>query len=636
MRKMAVLAAALLLATALLSLQPVGSSAEPTFDEWNTFDGSTYQYTTHLQNGRYWSEITAYSGTAENLTVQSSMEGYQVTSIGDSAFSGNTYLKTVIIPERVTVIGKNAFSGCTQLNDIYFMGPIPEIGQGALGSAAAHYLSAHSGSWDGYSGSKSQTEEYSDGSLKYYIVNDTAHVCGWMSGSRVEIPASVTKDGIVYEVRSVAPWAFYSNWNITEVSIAEGVSMIEERAFMYCKNLSSLTLPSTLLAIDDEAFRMEIPSSSAGSEASLEVLTLPSGLEYMGFESFRMNCEITAVTVPDSVTTYKEGVFRACYKLESVTLGSGIDAIPDWSFDNCYALRTVTAYGTIGSVGNSAFLSDSNLTDLNLVNGGVTEIGSNAFSECTSLISFPMQGVERIGSGAFYNCVALEEAVLDSAVSIGDGAFKSSGVMTVSIGECTGTIGRDAFLSCPRLTDITVDSRNTEFLSIDGVLFSKDMELKCYPSGKALSSYTIPDGTTALGDSSMQGAKFSKVTIPSTVTEIGPRALSFTSLAEVTIPSSVRYVGDRAMYECSEMRYAHFEGAPPEFGVHVFRGAHPDFTIFYDEEHSASWKDAESISQYEARIWEDQEGDGASAIMIAAIATIALLLAATAVCLRRR
>lgn len=636
MRKMAVLAASLLLATAVLSLQPMGSSAGPTFDEWNTFDGSTYRYKTHLQDGHYWSEIVAYSGTTENLNVQSSLEGYQVTAIRDSAFSGNTHLKTVIIPERVTVIDKNAFNGCAQLNDIYFMGPMPEIGQGALGDATVHHLSAYSESWNGHSGSKSQIEECSDGSLKYYIVNGRAHVYGWISGSSVDIPASVTKEGVTYETGSVAPWAFYSNWNIREVSIAEGVAVIEERAFMYCKNLSSLTLPSTLLVIDDEAFRMEIPSSSAGSEASLEVLSLPSGLEYMGFESFRMNCELTTVSVPDSVTTYKDGVFRACYKLEGVTLGSGIDVIPDWSFDNCYALRTVTAYGTIGSVGSNAFFSDSNLTDLNLINGSITEIGSNAFSGCTSLTSFPMQGIERIGSGAFYDCTALEEAVLDSVISIGNEAFKSSGVIAVSIGGRTGTIGTDAFLSCPRLTDIIVDGRNTEFLSIDGVLFSKDMELKCYPSGKTLSAYTIPDGTTAIGDSSMQGARFSKVTIPSTVTKIGARALSFTSLTEVTIPSSVRSVGDRAMYECNEMRYAYFEGAPPEFGVHVFRGAHSDFTIFYEKEHSASWMEAENISQYEKHIWEDQKGDGTTAIMFAAIAVAVLLFATTTVYFRRR
>ena len=50
-------------------------------------------------------EITGYRGKAPSLSIQSRLDGYTVTSIGDRAFYECRHLTSVIIPESVTSIG---------------------------------------------------------------------------------------------------------------------------------------------------------------------------------------------------------------------------------------------------------------------------------------------------------------------------------------------------------------------------------------------------------------------------------------------------------------------------------------------------------------------------------------------------
>ena len=59
--------------------------------------------------------IQAYIGTHSIIHIPSSIEGSAVTAIANNAFSGNTTVKCLIIPDTVTSIGTDAFSGCTGL-----------------------------------------------------------------------------------------------------------------------------------------------------------------------------------------------------------------------------------------------------------------------------------------------------------------------------------------------------------------------------------------------------------------------------------------------------------------------------------------------------------------------------------------
>ena len=59
--------------------------------------------------------LQAYLGTSSSVTIPSG-----VTSIGKSAFNGNTYLTSVTIPASVTSMGNQVFSNCSNLTSVTF------------------------------------------------------------------------------------------------------------------------------------------------------------------------------------------------------------------------------------------------------------------------------------------------------------------------------------------------------------------------------------------------------------------------------------------------------------------------------------------------------------------------------------
>jgi uncharacterized repeat protein (TIGR02543 family) len=117
--------------------------------------------------------------------------------------------------------------------------------------------------------------------------------------------------------------------------------------------------------------------------------------------------------------------------------------------------------------------------------------------------------VTYIGAGAFAACFSLESVTIPASVTF---------------------IGEAAFAWCISLTDIHVDAANSNYISVDGVLFDHDMlTLITYPAGKADKSYIVPDSVTHLEDGAFN---------------------TCTALESVTIGSSVEVIGGWTFDNC--------------------------------------------------------------------------------------
>ncbi len=430
-----------------------------------------------------------------------------VISIGGSAFYGCSSLSAILIPAGVNNIGSDAFTNCTVLN--------------AINVATANQVYS---SIDGVLFNKSKTE-------------------------LIAYPAG---KGTIY-------------------SIPSGTTSIGYRAFNYCKGLTDVTIPDSVTSIGDHAFEYC---------SSLTSVNIPDSVTSIGYCAFKYCSHLASINIPDSVTSIDWNAFEQCTSLKSVTIGNGfkgkigdifqfentglknitigngVTSIDDETFYGCSSLTSITIPNSVTSIGNYAFYGCSSLTSVTIPNS-VTSIGSYAFYGCSSLTSVTIpNSVTSIGDYTFYGCSSLTSInIPDSIASIGSYAFRGcSSLTSIKIPKSVVRIDSSAF-SSSGLASITVDSRNLEYSSVDGVLFNKNKtQLVTHPAGKGI-SYSIPNGVTSISSYAFSGcSSLTSITIPNNVTSIGYCAFEdCSSLTSVTIPNSVTSIGSYAFSGCSSL-----------------------------------------------------------------------------------
>jgi len=99
---------------------------------------------------------------------------------------------------------------------------------------------------------------------------------------------------------------------------------------------------------------------------------------------------------------------------------------------------------------------------------------------------------------------------------------------------------------------IEVDESNTEFASINGVLFNKEITtLVHYPEEKKSTNYIIPSSVTSISDSAF---------------------LNCSLLTSVSIPSSVTTIGSYAFHSCNGLTTIYYGGSTNISSSNVFEG----------------------------------------------------------------
>ncbi len=198
-------------------------------------------------------------------------------------------------------------------------------------------------------------------------------------------------------------------------------------------------------------------------------------------------------------------------------------------------IRKVVVEEGVEYIGNSSFKNCDKLVEVSLP-GSIKEIGIEAFAGCVSLESINIpENVQRIGSFAFEYCEELKTIYLPNSLEY---------------------IYGDAFTDCEKLESIEVSLENERYTSVDGVLYTKNLdEIVKYPTGKAGDTYTIPDTVRTIGESAFRCSYLISVDIPDSVTKIESNAFNYsTELQEILIPDSVESIGECAFSACYELK----------------------------------------------------------------------------------
>ena len=293
------------------------------------------------------------------------------------------------------------------------------------------------------------------------------------------------------------------------------VVAIGSHAFDCCPYLTSLTIPASVVSIDDCAFKDCL---------SLASVDMPSATK-VGEWTFFGCTALVSVDIP-SVTTIGGNAFSGCSALTSVDMPS-VTSIGGGAFCGCTSLASVEMPSVMS------------IEDVN---------GKGAFQDCTSLVSVKMPSVTSIGEWAFFGCTALVSVDMPSVTSIGEWAFLGCTSLTSVDLHFVTEIESDAFYDCNSLKEINVDVSNNNYASVDGVLYNKGVtELILCPAG--ITSLEVPNTVISIKGYAFNSEILTSISMPS-VTSIGEEAFSgCISLVLVDMPL-VTSIGEKAFSGC--------------------------------------------------------------------------------------
>ena len=506
-----------------------------------------------------------------------------VTSIGDYAFSGCRGLASVSIPDVVTSIGDYAFDGCSGLTSVTIPSNVTSIGRYAFSACSNLATITIPNSVKSIGSSAFQ------GTVWYENLPDGLVYAG----------------NVVYKYKGTMP-------EDTKIIIDDGTMGIAGQCFLDCTGLVSVTIPSSVVSINESAFYRCRNLSSVTSMINEPFSILKNVFDTYNYPNATLYVPSGSKTKYQATEGWKN--FNKIYELED---GAGTTII-EFADDNVKALcvtnwdtnkdgelskneaAAVTSLGTVfkgnttiasfdelqyfsglTSISENAFKDCSALKSV-IIPEGVEDIFEYAFSDCSALNSVTIpESVVNILDFAFYQCRALSSVILPNKLErICRSAFSWSGLTSLIIPKSVRLIttgsGRlsnyGAFSNCGRLQSIVVEEGNPNFDSRDNcnaIIRTNTNELIV-----GCTNTVIPSTVTKIGDCAFIQSGVRSISIPEGVTVIGNAAFAGCTLTSVDLPNSLTTIGDDAFHDDNEITAITIPSGVTSIGKGVFIDCH--------------------------------------------------------------
>ena len=364
------------------------------------------------------------------IVVPTSVNKLIVTEVAGAAFSDNTSVTKVILPDTITSMGGSVFLNCTALTDVKLPKNVTTLNT------------------EFFSGCASLVNVTLPEALQSV---ETGVFKGCSSLKEIALPETVT---------TLSAELFSDCYSLKSVSFSDKVKEIPQSAFEGCFALEEFDLPDGVTAIQDKAFH---------SCRALKKLDLPEGLRTIGLSAFGSCYALTEISLPNSVQIIQRNAFAECRAVTSVSIGENITDIGQYAFKGLVNLKTlyynarecefwlgdanptngvfervgIDGDGVRVTIGKSVKTVPDSFLSPDDTGGGslyVPKIISVEFEEgcaCTKIENYAFfrldllqeirlpSTVETIGKGAFMDCVALTGLQLpDSITSLGEGMLQ--------------------------------------------------------------------------------------------------------------------------------------------------------------------------------------------------------------------
>lgn len=590
--------------------------------------------------------------------------------VGENVFKGMREIEEAVLPDSIVSIKANAFKGCKNLYAINFPDGLSEIGEFAfhrchslkqvilpdslkqIGKGAFLYCdSMKKISLTGVRHLEMQTFANCTALEEVSLNNDldTSNLDDDIFTGCIRINRIHLSDGQTYDIPNLID-AFESgnkiiretarnvyrtmklehghlyklNVNLKEVTIPEGVTVIEKGCFFDKKGIVSISLPTSLIRIRSNAFgncinltKIEIKNSDLQIDdieenafrgcSNLSDIVFAGNADIIkkireqilydfyisGNTLIRYNGREERVNVPDGIKIISEKCFFGNDKIGRVILPDSVEEIRENAFRDCTSIQTVIMPRSLRKIGRSAFENCNGLLKISLPES-MLSIGKSAFKRCRKLNSFNVNdGLEYIGEMAFYSCKELKEINIPFGTKLdGEMIFYKSGYIRKkippykysgdeSISELViiepHTIGKYAFSGCKNLEKITIT--NSECI-IEEYAFEKCPNLKrasitAKYIGKGILSFCrklkdVYIDSPEIGELAFfECCELSNITLSANVKKIDERAFEECISLETFSFDKINEIGERAFERCEGLTEIVLHGEK-NIGYHAF------------------------------------------------------------------
>lgn len=533
------------------------------YDEWadySNYSANPFYNSSHL-----------YKDENTEITTLEIPEG--TTEISEALFCGCSGLKEIKIPNSLEKIGVRAFYKCSGLTSITIPKNVTNVVSNAFeGCNGLIYVELHCKSTPSFSGNTS---------IKNVIIGDEVEYICWnaFSGctglSSLSIPNSVKNIGneafkgcvgltsvnIPDKVTSIEPGTFAGCTGLTSITIPNGVTSIGKNAFEDCTALASISIPTSVTSVGVDAFSGSawynnqsdgliyiggIAYEYKGIMPDNTIIIIKEGTKIINANTFQECTGLTAITIPNSVTTIGNYAFYKCSGLISVTIPGSVKSIGQWAFSYCSKLKSLTIQYGVNLIDEEAFSGCTSLESVTIPNSVTSDL-YYTFSGCSSLKNITISNkVKILGHDVFKDCVSLESIDIPNSVTEIYGAFKGcTSLSSIIIPNNVTSIGRYAFSGCTNLSSAKLGN---SLKSIDKYAFENT----------SLTSIAIPNLVSEISEGAfMNCSNLKSARIGDGVEKIRKNAFSgCSSLETVWFGTSLKNIYDTSFDYCSNIKHA--------------------------------------------------------------------------------
>lgn len=324
----------------------------------------------------------SYKLYGKTLTIPREIDGYKVTEIENNNLGfAQSGCQKVVVPDTVTTIGDSAFAFSCFLEEV-------EFGENSQLKLIDQWA---------FRDCRSIKAITIPASVETIMEGAFANVNRELNGFREPYQGTEFDFTDTYslltvnfaegsKLKIIDQWAFQGQETLKSITLPAGLEKIGYGAFNHCTALTKINIPQNVDEIDAFAFQTDGWNHESGSISEITVdENNPNFKSVDGVVFSKDGKTIVAYPVaksgkydiPADVSKIAEGAFGNCQKLTAVSIPEGITDISENAFTYCTSLAEVKLPSTLTTIAKWGFEATA-LTSIDIPES-VTSIDAHAF-----------------------------------------------------------------------------------------------------------------------------------------------------------------------------------------------------------------------------------------------------------------